>query len=112
MPAHYVLNKSAPNQYHFVLKAGNNEVILTSQVYGSKQAAQTGIESCRLNSHFDIRYDKRTSTASQPYFVLKAGNGEIIGNSQMYSSTAARDTGIDSCKTNGPGATLVDNTAE
>ncbi|MBL4635858.1 MAG: YegP family protein [Kofleriaceae bacterium] len=34
----------------------------------------------------DERYDRRTSNADQPYFVLKAANGEIIGKSQMYST--------------------------
>lgn len=110
MSGSYVLNKSASNQYHFVLKASNNEVILTSQVYGTKAAAQTGIQSCRVNSPIDARYEKLTSTANQPYFNLKAANYEIIGTSQMYSSTAARDNGIASVKTNGPTERVVDNT--
>lgn len=108
MPGYYVIKKGSTGQYHFNLKADNNEVILTSETYTTKQNAQTGIASCQVNSPFDARYDKRTSSASQPYFVLKAANGEIIGNSQMYSSTAARDNGIASCKTNGPTTRIID----
>lgn len=38
MAARYVLSRSG-TQYRFVLKAGNNEIILTSELYASKQAA-------------------------------------------------------------------------
>ena len=102
MPGYYVLKKNSSGQFHFVLKADNHEVILSSEVYSSKQGALTGIASCQANSPLDARYDKRTSSASQPYFVLKAANHEIIGNSQMYASTSGRDGGIASCKVNGP----------
>jgi uncharacterized protein len=109
MPGYYVLMKNA-GQFHFNLKADNHEVILTSETYSTKQGAQTGIASCQANSPYDARYDKRTSVANQPYFVLKASNHEIIGKSQMYLSTAARDNGIASCKTNGPTTKIVDET--
>ncbi|KAB8048665.1 DUF1508 domain-containing protein [Janthinobacterium rivuli] len=54
------------------------------------------------------RYVRLTSKADQPYFVLKAGNGEIIGNSQMYASSAGRSNRIAFCKTNGPTSKIVD----
>jgi hypothetical protein len=34
----------------------------------------------------------------KPYFNLKATNGQIIGNSEMYESIASRDNGIESVK--------------
>jgi len=43
-------------------------------------------------------------------FHLRAANGEIIASSQGYKSKAVAEKGIDSVKTNGPGATVVDNT--
>ena len=43
---------------------------------------------------FDAAFEKKSSSADQPYFVLKAPNGLVIGTSQMYSSEAARETGI------------------
>lgn len=110
MPGYYVIQKGPTGQFHFNLKADNHETILTSESYTSKQGAHTGIASCQLNSPYDSRYDKRTSVAMQPYFVLKAGNGEIIGKSQMYSSVTARDNGIASCKINGPTTVVKDLT--
>ena len=66
--------------------------------------------SCRNNSGAEVRYTRLTSKDTQPYFVLKDGNGETIGTSQMYSSEAARDEGIVSCKENGPTAATQDET--
>jgi uncharacterized protein len=43
-------------------------------------------------------------------FHLKAANGEIIATSQGYKSRAAAEKGIDSVKTNAPGAPSVDTT--
>lgn len=86
----------------FNLKAENNEVILTSQTYSSKQHAMDGMDSVRSNSPKEEQYVRNQSTADQPYFVLNATNGEVIGSSQMYSSAAAMETGIASVKKHGP----------
>mgnify|MGYP001558452184 CR=1 FL=1 len=103
-------NSNSSSQYHFVLKAGNGEVILSSESYQSEASAKNGISSVQVNSPLDDRYEKRTSQKEQPYGVLKAANNQIIGMSQMYSSTAARDVGIASVKANGSTATIKVNT--
>jgi len=108
MAAAYVLRNSPGNRYHWYLRAGNNEKILTSETYNSKAGAKNGIQSCRTNSPLDSRYDKRVAQNGQFYFVLKAGNGEIIGTSERYTTQAGRDGGIASCKVNGPNAPLDD----
>jgi uncharacterized protein len=101
MAGWYVLKKSG-DQFMFNLKAGNGEVILTSERYTTKSGAQNGISSVQTNSPKDERYERKSSKAGEPYFVLKAANGEPIGTSEMYSSASARDNGIDSVKKNGP----------
>ena len=110
MAAAYVLRKSSDDQFYFNLRAVNNEVILTSERYTRKAGAENGIESVRVNSPNDSQYDRKTSTKGEPYFVLKAANYEIIGRSEMYSSEAARETGIASVKANGPTAPIDDQT--
>lgn len=47
-----------------------------------------------------------------PYFVLKAGNGEIIGKSESYSSESACKNGIESVKKNAAAAQTEDQTVE
>lgn len=110
MPGYYRLKKNpiATQPYHFVLKADNHETILVSENYTTRQGAMTGIASCQRNSPIDAQYERRQSSAGQPYFVLKAMNHEIIGVSEMYSSPGARDNGIASCKINGPTTRIVE----
>lgn len=102
----FVISTRNNGDFQFNLKAGNGEIILTSQGYSSKASCNSGIESVRKNAHDDNRYERKTSTNDKHYFVLKAGNGEIIGNSQMYESASGRDNGIESVKKNAPDATV------
>lgn len=109
MAGRYDLRRSG-SQFFWNLKAENGERILTSEMYNTKQAAEVGIYSCRVNSPHDGNYDRRVAANNQTYFVLKAANGEIIGRGETYSSVAARESGIASCKVNGPSAVNEDNT--
>jgi uncharacterized protein YegP (UPF0339 family) len=43
-------------------------------------------------------------------FRLKAGNGEIIATSEAYNSKSSAQNGIESVKTNAPGASVDDQT--
>ena len=110
MAGWYELKKSSDGQFHFVLKAGNAETILTSELYKSKQSATNGIASIQTNCAEDSRYEKKESGNGKPFFNLKAANHQVIGTSQMYASTASRDAGIESVKTNGVSSSIKDNT--
>jgi hypothetical protein len=109
MSGYYELHKSSDDKFVFNLKAENNEIILTSQKYSTKQHALDGMESVRTNAGADANYARRSSVANQPYFVLNAGNGETIGSSQMYSSGPAMEGGIASVKKHGGTKTAKDN---
>lgn len=50
MAGKFVIEKSKNGQYHFVLKAGNGEIIATSEQYTTKASAQNGIESVKKNA--------------------------------------------------------------
>ena len=110
MSAHYELKPATNNRFIFNLKAANGEIILTSETYESKASALNGIESVKKNSPNDEQYERKKSTTSQPYFILKAKNHEVIGRSETYSSDGAMEKGIDSVKKNGPIATTNDIT--
>ena len=110
MAGKFEIKKTAKGKFHFNLKAGNGQIILSSEVYETKPAAENGIESVRKNSASAERFEKRTSTKGEPYFVLKAGNGQEIGRSEMYSSEAACDNGIGSVAENAATAEIVDTT--
>ena len=110
MAGTFDLKKSPSGKFMFNLKAGNHQVILTSELYETKASAENGIASVKSNAGNDARYERKESTKGDPYFVLKAANGQIIGKSEMYSGESAMESGIASVKQNGPDATVVDNT--
>ena len=107
----------------FDLKAGNGEVIATSEVYTTKSAGMNGIESVKKNSvaaavedqtvegfateknpKFEVYADK----AGEFRFRLKAGNGQIIATSEGYKSKSGCMNGIESVKKNAPDAEVVE----
>ena len=110
MAGKFELKKSKNDKFFFNLLAGNGQIILSSEMYETKASAVNGIESVKKNAADDARYGRLTGKDGSPYFTLKAGNSQVIGQSQMYSSETARDGGIESCKTNGPAAALSDLT--
>jgi uncharacterized protein YegP (UPF0339 family) len=110
MAGKFDLKKSPSGKFMFNLLAGNNQVILTSELYESKSAAENGIASVQKNAGDEARFERKESSGGDAFFVLKAANSQVIGKSQMYSSASAMENGIESVKTNGPGAEVADNT--
>ena len=47
-----MLSKAKNGKFHFSLKAGNGEIIATSQMYNSKAGALNGIESVKKNAPY------------------------------------------------------------
>lgn len=110
MAGSFVIEKGSSGKFRFNLRAGNNEVILSSETYAAKAGAVDGIESVRTNSQDEDRFVRKTASDNSPYFVLTAANGQVIGKSEMYSTASARDKGITSVMTNAPDAKVVDKT--
>ncbi|WP_300618514.1 YegP family protein [Dokdonella sp.] len=101
MSGWFELSKSSDGQHRFVLKAGNGEIILTSELYAAKASAENGITSVQTNSPNEERYERKTASNGKAFFNLKAANHQVIGTSQMYASEASRETGIKSVQANG-----------
>ncbi|MEO6285491.1 MAG: YegP family protein [Dyadobacter sp.] len=107
----FAVSTRANGEYQFNLKADNGQTILASEGYSTKASCENGIESVRKNAPDEGRYERLTSKNGKYYFSLKAGNGQVIGSSEMYESTSGRDNGIESVKKNAPDATIDDQTA-
>lgn len=103
----------------FDLKAGNGEVIATSEVYSAEASCMNGIESVKKNApvaavedqtvegyateknpKFEVYEDK----AGEYRFRLKATNGQVIAVSEGYKAKASCLNGIESVKKNAPDA--------
>lgn len=96
MPGKYEIYKTRKGDYRFRLKASNGETILTSQNYKSKAGAKNGVESVRKNGGSKERFEVKKAKNGKDYFVLKAGNHQVIGTSEMYNSGASCNNGIKS----------------
>ncbi len=108
MSARFEFKQASDGQTYFNLVAANGEIVLTSERYASAAGARTGAASVLENAPQSQRYERRQAVDGQAYFVLKAANGEIVGTSEMYTTTAARDQGIDAVMRAAAGATLSD----
>lgn len=105
----------------FDLKAGNGEVIATSEVYTTETACRNGIQSVvsnapianledqtvedfetQKNPKFEMYVDK----AGEFRFRLRAKNGEIIATSEGYKAKASCLNGIESVRKNAPEASV------
>ena len=114
--------KTTSTGVKFDLKAGNGEVIATSEVYNSESACLNGIESVRKcceggvedqtvecyetlkHPKFEVYLDKK----GEYRFRLKARNGEIIAVSEGYKAKNSCMNGIESVKKNAPDAEVTE----
>ncbi len=108
MAGKFELKKSKNEKYFFNLLASNGQIIMVSEMYESKASALNGVVSIKKNASDESRFERKNGKDGSPYFVLKAGNHQVIGQSQMYASEKARDGGIESCKSNAPEAAIDD----
>jgi len=101
MAGKFILKPGSGGKFRFNLCAGNGQVVLTSESYNSKAAAENGIASVGKNCGSDACFDRKVAKNGKPYFNLKSTNGQVIGKSQMYASAAAMEKGIRSVANNG-----------
>ncbi len=118
----FVMKKTSTG-VKFNLKAGNGEIIATSEIYTTEAACRNGIESVKRNApeapvedqtqegfateknpKFEIYKDK----AGEFRFRLKAANGQIIAVGEGYKALAGCKNGIESIKKNAPDAEIVE----
>jgi uncharacterized protein len=112
MAGKFELKKSKNGkEFYFHLKAGNGQIILSSEMYEAKSSAENGIESVKKNAPDDERYERKDTKNGQYMFNLKAANHQVIGTSESYTTTTARENGIESVKANAPGAAVEDESA-
>ena len=111
MPGKFEIRKSSDAQVYFNLKAANGQVILTSETYKTKSSANGGIASVKENAPLDARYERRNPSPGRYHFALRARNGEIIGQSELYTSASGMENGIESVKKNAPDAMIEDLTS-
>lgn len=105
-----IFQSEKTDKYYFRLKAKNGQIILSSQGYAGKSGCKNGVESVIKNAGDDANFERKEATNGKFHFNLLAKNKQIVGKSQMYSSKAGMENGIESVKTNAVQATIEDLT--
>ncbi len=110
--------------FKFDLKAGNGEVIATSEVYETLASARNGVQSVINNApvanvedqtveDFEKvkhpKFEMYTDKAGEFRFRLKAKNGEVIATSEGYKAKSSCENGIASVKKNAEDAKVEEN---
>jgi uncharacterized protein YegP (UPF0339 family) len=101
MAACFELSNSSDGQFMFILKSANGDVILSSELYRARSSAEKDIVAVQSNCALDQCYERKVSANGKFMFNLKASNQQLLGTSQKYATTAARDAGIASVKADG-----------
>ena len=111
MPAKFVVKAAKDGQFYFNLVSEEGKKLLASEMYAAKASVFTGIASIKSHAREASRYERLTSADGKAFFHLKAANHEIIGVSDMYDTTDARDQALSKVMHGGPEAAIVEETA-
>ena len=107
MAGKFEIKAAANGTFMFVLKAGNGEVVLTSQMYKSLAGAKRGVASVQRNAADAARFETRTAKNGEVYFVLKARNAQVVGTSETYPTETVLKKGVASVQKNAADAKIV-----
>ena len=119
----FVISKAKNEEFTFVLKATNGQVILEAgETFTTLAACKNSIESVKKNALAHVedqtvegfeklthpKYEVYLDKAGEYRFRLKARNGEPIGKSEGYKAKASALNGIESIGKNAPDAEVVE----
>lgn len=110
MAGTFELYRDKGGSFRFRLKAGNGEIVLSSEGYTAKASAKNGIASVQKNGGKKESFVKTETRAGKYRFNLKARNHAVIGTSQSYDSASSRDNGIEAVGRAAKGARTKDLT--
>jgi len=119
----FVISKAKNEEYTFVLKATNGQVILEAgETFSSLASCKNSIESVKKNALAHVedqtvegfetvthpKYELYTDKAGEFRWRLKARNGEPIGKSEGYKAKTSALNGIESVGKNAPDAEVIE----
>jgi len=96
--------------YFFRLTANDGATLLRSEGYPSQASCQIGIGSVKLNATVGERYQRKTASDGQFYFVLVAPKGEVLALSEMYATELECDDSMEAVRKTARDAPLEDFT--
>jgi len=96
-PGSFDLWQADDGQWHFHLVSGNGSTLITSEAYSDRTGAINGIVSTWANGMDESSYKVAAASNGGYLLHLVAGNGEVIGSTQVYSNKSNATRAIKSC---------------
>jgi uncharacterized protein YegP (UPF0339 family) len=110
----YLQREASDGSRYFVVTATNGQIIAISEMYATAANAERGaatvqkivtnIVSTGAAAQIDTRFEIFKGLDGKFYFHLKAHNGQIVLQSQGYTTKTSATNGVASVKTNGANA--------
>ncbi len=107
----FLQREASDGSHYFVLSAANGAIIGMSEMYVTTANAERGattvarvvanIISSGVAAQGDTRFETFKGLDNKYYFHLKANNGQIVLQSQGYTTKASATNGVTSVKSNG-----------
>lgn len=105
--AKFFIQKEGEEQYSWMLKEDNDDILLTSEPFTTRENCVAGIEDSK--KHIGERnFKDLLSVRNEPYFTQIGGNYQVLGTSPMYMTDAEKDAGIENVKRKAPSASIED----
>jgi uncharacterized protein YegP (UPF0339 family) len=114
-PSKFLLREASDGAWYFVVTAANGEIIGVSEMYASQSNATRGMTTVAAVVKATVAQGPATTGIakfeifkgldSKYYFDVRALNGEIVLQSQSYTSHAGAKSGAASVQLNGTDAT-------
>src|SRR3546814_9583645 len=94
MSGKFEISKRANGEFQFDLKAGNGQVILSSEGYSANGSCINGIESVRQNNQDNARSDRKTASKGKFFLNITTTHGHTVGRNPKSPDATTHDTGI------------------
>jgi len=110
-PMRYLQREASDGSRYFVLAAANGAIVGVSEMYATSSNADRGaltvqkvvanIVSSGTAAQTTTKFETFKGLDNKYYFHLKANNGQIVLQSQAYTTKASATNGVASVKSNG-----------
>jgi uncharacterized protein len=108
MAAIFELFEKDSNKFYFRLKSAHGISLLHSDAHTDKDQCRLAIDRVKINAQFAHRFEIVSSDIGRFYYLLRSGNGQILGMSELYAQKEECERLIEMMKTEAPAAEITE----
>ena len=100
MNVSFVLQQNTNNEYFFHFLDSNDEIVLFSDTYPDREAAEAAIKDVQTNSLISQFLAAGKTPNNEMFFVIKDKDGGVLVKSNLYTSNMKFDNALHCVKDN------------